>query len=418
MSAFTFETVLDTKNPFSLELLGAPSATVRHQLTGTMHLHVQKPVQFKLISIAFVGEAYLTYTTNVVSVKSDAVQLCRSEHNVVDAPTTYQPGEYSFPFTLTVPGDLATTDSSKLKAGTFFWGYDLITCAIPMGLFSRRKVSRQTIKVKRVTVQPSETADVRFGAKRAGEFECSLYAPKVVNTAQNAVHASIYLHPFSPKHKVKDVQAIVIQTEKVKFDSRVIEDSVGGIRSFMPSPMDIDPLNRKSMEREPLVKSDDAKPISKTVTVPNPDQESFTTAWGREFPVELEIDLIPGELLPSEELAWISVAHGIRFTINFADPSVKPLNVMAPFTAANILDELWSLQASHDGITPPDYGEEVDHSMLLDSNTSRVASATIHRDIYPEREPVVPDLADDLPPNYDNEEECPVPYEKEVSSSS
>lgn len=59
MSAFTFETVLDTKNPFSLELLGAPSATVRHQLTGTLHLHVQKPIQFKQISVAFVGEGIL-----------------------------------------------------------------------------------------------------------------------------------------------------------------------------------------------------------------------------------------------------------------------------------------------------------------------------------------------------------------------
>ncbi|KAG0312578.1 hypothetical protein BG000_006195, partial [Podila horticola] len=308
--------------------------------------------------------------------------------------------------------NLATTDSSKLKAGTFFWGYDLITCAVPVGLFARRKVSRQTVKVKRVTVQPSETADVRFGAKRAGEFECSLYAPKVVNTTQNTIHASIYLHPFSQKHRVKGIQAIVIQTEKVEFDSKVIENSIGNLRGFMPNPKDVDSINTKSMERAPLAKSNDAKPISKTVTVPNPDYESFTTAWGRECPVELEIELIPGELLPSEELPWISVAHGIRFTINFADPAVKPLNVMAPFTAANILDELWSLQDSHDGITPPDYGEEVDHSTLLDSNTSRVSRATIHHEVYPEREPVVPDLADDLPPNYDNEEECPVPYEK------
>lgn len=176
--------------------------------------------------------AYLTYNTTVVSVKSDAVNICRSEHHVVDAPTTYQPGEYSFPFTLTIPGDLATTDSSKLKAGTLSWGYDLITCAIPVGLFARRKVARQAIKVRRVSVQPSETADVRFGAKRAGEFECSLYAPKVVNTAQNAVHASIYLHPFSPKHRVKNVKAIVIQTEKVRFDSKVIENSVESIRSL------------------------------------------------------------------------------------------------------------------------------------------------------------------------------------------
>ncbi|KAG0100251.1 hypothetical protein BGZ93_003120 [Podila epicladia] len=417
MSTFTFETVLDTKEPFSLELLGAPSASISHQLSGALHLHVHKPVQLKQLSVAFIGEAYLTYNTSVVSVKSEAVNLCRSEHNIVDAPTTYQPGDYSFPFSLTIPGNLATTDSSKLKAGTFFWGYDLITCAVPVGLFARRKVSRQTVKVKRVSVQPSETADVRFGAKRAGEFECSLYAPKVVNTAQNMVHASIYLHPFSQKHRVKDVQVIVIQTEKVDFDSRVIESSIGDIRGFMPNPNDVDSINAKSMERTPLAKSSDAKPISKTVTVPNPDQESFTTAWGREFPVELVIDLIPGELLPSEELPWISVAHGIRFTINFADPAIKPLNVMAPFTAAHILDELWSLQDSHDGITPPDYGEEVDHATLLDSNTSRVSRATIHHEMYPEREPVVPDLVDDLPPNYDNEEECPVPYEKSEGSS-
>jgi hypothetical protein len=186
----------------------------------------------------------------------------------------------------------------------------------------------------------------------------------------------------------------------------------------MPNPNDVDSINNiKSTERSPLAKSNDAKPISKIVTVPNPDHESFTTAWGRESPVELVIELIPGELLPSEELPWISVAHGIRFTINFADPAVKPLNVMAPFTAANILDELWSLQDSHEGITPPDYGEAVDHATLLDSNTSRVSRATIHHEVYPERDPVVPDLADDLPPNYDNEEECPVPYEKSEGGS-
>ncbi|KAG0329226.1 hypothetical protein BG004_002374 [Podila humilis] len=416
-ASFTFETVLDTKDPLAIQLLGAPSASVKHQVSGTLHLHVHKAVQLKQLSVSFVGEAYLTYNT-VVTVKSDSVELCRASHSLVDTPTSYIPGEYSFAFSLSIPGDLATTDSSKLKTNTFLWAYDLITCAIPVGLFARRKVVRQTVQVKRVSVQPSETAEVRFGAKRAGEFECSLYGPRMVDVLQTSLRASIYLHPFSQKHSVKNVQAIVIQTEKIAFDSKTIENSMSNIRGFMPNHEDIDSLSLASSERRSMVQSNDAKSICKTITIDNPDQETFTTSWGREFPIEFDIDLQPGMLLPSEELPWLTVAHGIRFTINFADPSIRSLNVMAPFTAANILDELWSLQDAHDGITPPDYGTQDDNATLLDSNTSRASRATIHRETYPEREPIVPDLADDLPPVYEHEEDCPVPYEKSESTQS
>lgn len=176
------------------------------------------------------------------------------------------------------------------------------------------------------------------------------------------------------------------------------------------------PLKQKSAD--PLVKTDNARVISQTTTVRNPDQQDFTTTWGREHPIDLELDLISDEIIPSESLEWVKVGHGVRFTVVFADPAVRNLVVMAPFQLGNVLEELWSLQgaAAPDGVTPPDYGVDDDHSTLLDSNTSRmVTRQELHREQYPEREPIiVPDLGDDLPPVYDHEEEGPVPYsEKE-----
>ncbi|KAF9428517.1 hypothetical protein BGZ94_002098 [Podila epigama] len=377
MNAFNVETTLDTKEPFTLELLGPPSSTVHHRLTGTVHLHVTKPVQLKQLSVAFVGE--------VVPVKGDGVNICKREHVILDTPTTYVPGDYTFTFDLSIPGDLATTKSSKLKNNALHWGYDLITSVIPMGLFSRRKMVRQTLELRRVLVLPSDMNDMRYSAKRVGEFECFLYVPKLVDVTQEKIQVRIYMHSLEIRHRVKDVQALVIQTEKIEFDYGQVELAMG---------------------------RDDIRPISKVVAVPNPDKATFTPVWGREHPVELDIPLITKDISPSEDITWLSVAHRIRITINFADSSIKQLNVLAPFTAINVLEELWSLQETNDGVTPPDYGDENAHDALLDSNTSRVSQATIFSGLYPEREPIVSVPTDDLPPGYDDEgDNCPIPYE-------
>jgi len=136
--------------------------------------------------------------------------------------------------------------------------------------------------------------------------------------------------------------------------------------------------------------------------------EEYSAAWGREHPVELELNVLPNELVASESLDWVKITHGVRFTIEFADSTVRNLVVMAPILVVNILEEPWSLQAEPDGSKPPGYGDE--ESVLLDSNTSRVSRQELHRALYPERAALVPDLANDLPPMYDYVDEKPVPY--------
>ncbi|KAG0215814.1 hypothetical protein BGX28_008125 [Mortierella sp. GBA30] len=416
MSSFTLETTLDTKEPDVIELLGSPSATVQHQISGTLRLNVQKAIQFKQLSVTLVGEAYVHYHTAVVTVKSDAVNICRAECNAIDTPTVYQPGEHLLPFTLSIPGDLAATDPSKLKSDTLLWDYELISCGVPAGLFVRRKVIRQTITLKRLHVPPSETASVRYGAKRRDEIECSMFAPKFLSTLDTKVPLSVYLHPYSNAYRVKEILATAIQTEKITFDSKTIDGSLNGLRSMIPNSQDRDPLapERYRNTSGPLVNTDNARIISQTLTIPNPDQAEFTTAWGREQAIDFELDLITSDMIPSESLEWLKVSHGVRFTVVFADPAIRNLVVIAPFQLGNVLQELWSLQgaAAPDGLTPPDYGVDDDHSTLLDSNTSRMARQQLHHETYPEREPiVVPDLANyDLPPVYEHEEERPQPY--------
>ncbi|KAF9916930.1 hypothetical protein BX616_002415 [Lobosporangium transversale] len=403
--SFTIEAVLDTKEPNVIEFLGPPSTVIQHEITGTLRLSVQKAIQLKQLLVAFVGAAFITYSTTMVTMKSEAVTISRSEFNVISATTPYLPGEYSFPFRITLPGDLASSAAgSKLKSGAVVWGYELVTLAVPTGLFARRKVQRQPLYLKRVHVPPSDTSNVRYGARRPGNFECSIYAPKFISCQETTVRLSIYLHPFHQTYGVKEILAHIIQIEKVTFNAKKITDSVRRMQTTSPS-MDI---LRSDSESEVQVDTDTARVLSKQVTVQNPDQEEFTTAWGREVAIELDLELKTSELLPSESLDWIKISHGIRFTIVFADSTIRPLVVMAPFQIGNILEELWSFQPAPEGVTPPDYGTEDDHSTLLDSNTTRMSMSTrqqLYREVYPEREPIVPDLADDLPPDYNYEGE-------------
>lgn len=94
---------------------------------------------------------------------------------------------------------------------------------------------------------------------------------------------------------------------------------------------------------------------------------------------------------------------------------MKSFSVVAPIQFGRTLDvETWAFQGllDHD-LHPPDYGVDVEHSTLLDSNTSRVMGAQLHRELYPEREPVVPDMTDSLPPMYEDDADQPTPYSAE-----
>ncbi|KAI1314643.1 hypothetical protein EDD11_001895 [Mortierella claussenii] len=360
--SFTIETILDTKEPYTIEFLGPPSATVQHDISGTLHLHVQKAVQLKQLSVAFVGE-----------------------------------------------GDLASTFCAQLKSESISWTYNVVTSAVPSGLFVRRKVIYQPFKLKRVHVLPSDSANVRYGAKRPGSFECAMYAPKIVCSGQRKIQLSVFLHSFSQTHRVCKITVHAVQKEKITFDPTSITRFTRRVRSSVP--LSSTEVQHVAEESNPHINTDTAKSISQTIVVLNPDQEEFTTEWGREAAVEIEMEIDTKEIIPSEKLRWVKIDHGIRFTIVFADPTIRPLVVMLPFQVVNILEELWSLQSTPDGLTPPDYGAGDHFSTLLDSNTTRLNDRQqLYREIYPEREPIVPDLANDLPPVYGDDEEQPMPY--------
>jgi len=114
-----------------------------------------------------------------------------------------------------------------------------------------------------------------------------------------------------------------------------------------------------------------------------------------------------------EDIGWLQIKHGVRITVNFVDPAVKSFSVIAPLQIGRTLDDaMWAVQEPPENdIHPPDYGVDVDHSTLLDSNTSRVAGAQLHRDIYPEL--VVPDTTDSLPPMYEDDRDQPASYPAE-----
>ncbi|KAF9912912.1 hypothetical protein EC991_007525 [Linnemannia zychae] len=393
--SFTVQSCLDTKVPNVIELLGPPSATVVHQISGTLRLQVQKAVQLKQLSVTFLGEAYASYSSTVRSIKSDPITLHRIEFQAIAASTLYQPGDHTIPFHISIPGDISATDSSLLKTHSFGWGYELVTVAVPTGLLGRRKTVRQPITFKRLIVPQSDLSDARYSAKRANEIECSMFVPKFISTFDTKISARIFMHPLTAASRVKSIVAIGIQQEKINIESKVRDDvsaSVGGLME----------------DNDPAFKLDTAKTFSQTVTLSNPDQEEFSAAWGREYPVELDLDILPNELVATESLDWVKITHGVRFTIEFADSTVRNLVVMAPIQVGNVLEEPWSLQAEPDGSKPPGYGDE--ESVLLDSNTSRISRQELHQALYPERVPLAPDLADDLPPIYDYANEKPMPY--------
>ncbi|KAF9927524.1 hypothetical protein FBU30_003116 [Linnemannia zychae] len=392
--SFTVETSLDTKTPNVIELLGPPSASVIHQISGTLRLHVQKAVQLKQLSVTFLGEAFASYPNTIRSAKSDPITLHRIEIPAIKTPTQYQPGDYNIPFQLSLPGNISTIDCSKLKTESLVWGYELITVAAPAALLSRRKIYKQPITFKRLLVPQSDISDSRFSAKRPNEIDCSMAIPKFITLTDTKLSARIFLHPLNATSRVKNIVVMGIQQEKIHIE-RTVKTMSTSETGFVD-------------DNDPSVISDTAKSFSNTLILTNPNQEEFSTAWGRESPIELELDIDPNSMVPSESLGWIKITHGIRFMIEFADSSIRNLVVIAPIQVIDVLDEPWSLQADPDGTKPPGYGDE--ESILLDSNTGRLTRHELYRALYPERTPLVPDHTDDLPPMYDYGDDKPIPY--------
>lgn len=176
--------------------------------------------------------ATVNYATIVLVTSSDPVPLYTVEFQAIDKPTQYEPGTYSYPFTLSIPNELPTTDSAKLKDESLSWKYAIRTYAIPSSLFIRRKIIHQEIKFKRFYVMPSDGTRMRCSGKREGAFECLLDGPKFIRCQDNTVTISAFLHPHSDKYRVKDLEASITQTEVVRFTHKVAEESLKSLRNL------------------------------------------------------------------------------------------------------------------------------------------------------------------------------------------
>ncbi|KAF9363120.1 hypothetical protein BGX34_004840 [Mortierella sp. NVP85] len=420
MSAFTLETVLDTKTPNVIEFLGSPSPHIQHSISGTLRLVVQKPIQFKQLSVLFLGKVLAASSSSPLSAKADDIDIIRIEVPIINAPTQYQPGEYSFPFQLTLPGDLVTTNSTKLKSSPLDWTFELFTTATPTGLFNRRKIFRQPLTLKRLHVPPSDTSAVRYSAKRSGQFECSIHSPRFISTQQKQLFYGVLLRPQGEAFRVKEIIAQAIQSEQINFNTKKVDygppkkGEVDGLLSD-PEKAGSDAVVSElycNLMNAPTASSNMAKAISESAIVSNPDQEGCSAMWGQGQIIDVILDLNLNEILPSESLDWIQISHKVRFTIVFADSEVRNLVVLAPFQIGHFLEESLSYQPIPDGLTPPDYSVNDGQSTVLDSNLTRISRQQLFYDQYPERGPVVPDLVDDMPPVYEDEGRRPSYSEK------
>ncbi|KAF9112131.1 hypothetical protein BGX27_003944 [Mortierella sp. AM989] len=394
---FSLEATLDTREPFVIDFLGPPSG-VTHSITGTLTLHVQKPVQLKQISAIFIGQGYISHGASKLAIKSELMTMDKVEHVVLDSSTLYNPGEYTFPFQLSLPGDLATTDSYKLSRNTLYWDYYLVSSGTPSSLISRRKETKQRLQIRRVHVEPSSSSETK-------------------------VYPSMYLHPYSDAYRVKEIQAQAIQKECISLLSGSHSPDKRGKRfenSTEDTQMDQGSVRGQlNIPNEATInKSSNTRRVSNIFVVTNPDTEECSTSWGRETRIGFEIDLLSPNILPTEILSWVKISHGVQFTIIFKDENIKPFVVKAPFTVIDILKDPWthildrSTSAGEaDRVELPGYGEMMEQSALLDSNTHRVEHADLYRELYPERgELVVPDVLNDSPPEYEREVEPPEPY--------
>src|SRR5690349_9588324 len=141
--------------------------------------------------------AFIKFGKAVLSVKSEPINIDRVEHILLTSPTHYLPGEYTLPFQLDIPGDIATTDSSSLLQSSISWEYFLVSSWTPVGLMSRRKEFRKKLWMRRVQVEPSSIAFSQFGASRDGQIDCSIHTSKFVALGQERLRVKLYMHAYS-----------------------------------------------------------------------------------------------------------------------------------------------------------------------------------------------------------------------------
>lgn len=125
--------------------------------------------------------------------------------------------------------------------------YHLTTTAVPAtltkgstitSLFQKRKTVQLPLVLRKCVVEPSGGGRVRCNARRKGEnegneFKAVIFVPQVVNVKQTLVPVTVQLKGTGGRGKrwrVKEVQAQMIQTEKVVHNSPEAYHSMEGLR--------------------------------------------------------------------------------------------------------------------------------------------------------------------------------------------
>lgn len=269
MNSYTIETVLETREPGVIELFGNAPGVV-HKVSGVVHLHVDKTIHLKELSVVFLCEAVVGYRSTVVSTSSDPMTIYRNQFDAIPAssssPTEYTPGDYTFPFQLGIPSDLSTTDSTKLVSQEFIWMYHLTTTAVPANLtkgstitslFQKRKTIQMPLVLRKCVVEQSGRNTVRCnarrdgGSERAGGFMAVIFVPQVVNVKQTIVPVTVQMKGTGggKRWKVKEIQAQMIQTEKVVHNSPEAYHSMEGLRRMIPIGIQDDPMAPKKYKK-------------------------------------------------------------------------------------------------------------------------------------------------------------------------
>ncbi|KAF9117453.1 hypothetical protein BGW39_002166 [Mortierella sp. 14UC] len=400
MNSYTIETVLDTREPGVIEIFGnAPG--VFHRVDGVVHLHVDKTIHLKELSVVFL--CVVGYNSEIISTSSDPMTIYKNHFDAIptsSTPKEFLPGAYTFPFQIAIPSDLSTTDSAKLISQAFIWMYHLTTTAVPASitkgttfssLFQKRKTVHMPLVLRKVVIDPSGGNSFRCNAGRKaeraedGEFRAVISVPQVVNVKQTIVPVTVQLKAVGGKERkkskfwVKEIQAQAIQTEKIIHNSPEAFKAMEGLRLTIPTCIQSDPMatpksikkaaaaaaastntNTSSSATSPgtnnntpqsMINTTHSKLISNLVTIANPNQfQPGVHTTPEEYTQTFELDLTAGEVkgnggrevLPSETLPWVQISHAIKFKVVFEGENgwggQKPLVVRAPLKVAFICE--------------------------------------------------------------------------------
>ncbi|KAG0371969.1 hypothetical protein BGX24_000919 [Mortierella sp. AD032] len=396
MNSYTIDTVLETREPGVIELFGGAAGVV-HKVAGVLHLHVDKTIHLKELSVVFLCEAVIDYTATYVSTSSEPMTKYKNQFDAIptsSAPTEFLPGAYTFPFQIAIPSDLSTTDSTKLIFQQFSWKYHLTTTAVPgstakgtvlTSLFQKRKTIQQALTLRNVVDDPFGGNSIRCSnagrkgeSEKDGEFRVVIFVPKIVNVKQTIVPVTVQLQAIGGRGRnekkgkfwVKEIQAQAMQTEKIMYSSSEAYRSMKGIRSMISETTLHDPTDTEKYKNPaklpqqqalqcdfhnqsafssssaptPMIKSTHTKVISNLVTIPNPNQylEGIHTSpedYSQTFELHLTAAGRNGkggkEVLASESLSWAQISHAVRLQVVFEDEvGQQPLIVKAPLTIA------------------------------------------------------------------------------------